>query len=51
MTPEQAFDIIYQLARMATVNGDVGDKRDEAIKIAKEMMKTPEAEEDDGGTS
>ena len=50
MTPEQAFDIIYQLARMATVNGDVGDKRDEALKIAKEMMKTPE-EDQDGGPS
>ena len=44
MTPEQAFEIIYQLSRMAVVNGEVGDKRDEALKVAREMMKTPEEE-------
>lgn len=38
MTTKEAFDIVHQLARAAPVNGDVGDKRDEALAVIKNMM-------------
>jgi len=47
MKPEQAYEIIYQLARAASVNGEVGDKRDEALKIAKKLMVSKKDKKDD----
>lgn len=44
MKKEEAFNIVHQLARMAQVNGDVGDKRDEALDILKELA-IPEKDE------
>lgn len=46
MTPEQAYDIIDQLIGTVSVNREVGRKRDEALKVAKEMMKTEEEKKD-----
>jgi len=47
MTPEQAYDIIDQLIGTVAVNREIGRKRDEALKVAKEMMKSEEEKKED----
>jgi len=37
MTPSEAYEIVYQLARMTAVNADVGEKRDEALRVLKKL--------------
>ena len=38
MTSTEAYELIHQLARIAAVNGDIGDKRDEALSVLKRMV-------------
>lgn len=38
MTSQEAYGLIHQLARLTAVNGEVGDKRDEALAVLKEMV-------------
>lgn len=37
MTPKEAYDFIYRLVRNCPVIGDVGDTRDEALKVLKKF--------------
>ena len=41
MTETEALDIVTQLARATAVNGEVGDKRDEAIAVLKALVDKP----------
>lgn len=47
MTPEQAYEIIDQLIGTVAVNREVGKKRDEALMVANQMMKSEEKKEDE----
>ena len=38
MDVKQAYDLMHQLARLTAVNGEVGDKRDEALAVLREMV-------------
>lgn len=38
MELKEAFDITYQLARAAPVNGEIGDKRDQALAMLKKLV-------------
>ena len=38
MTPQEAYEILYQLSRATPVVGDVGDKREEALAIIKKLI-------------
>ncbi len=42
MTPTEAYDLIYRLARMTAVNGEVGDKRDQALAVMKKLTEKGE---------
>jgi len=38
MPDKEAYEIVYQLSRMAQVNADIGDKRDEALSVLKKLV-------------
>ena len=42
MTPEQAFNLLRELIRKLQVNADVGDARDEALKVIAKLVPVAE---------
>lgn len=46
MNAQEAYELIYQLARATPVNGDIGDKREEALEVIRKLIadaeKTPD---------
>jgi len=40
MTPVEAWKVVHQIARTAPVPGDVGDARDEALEILRQLAET-----------
>ena len=42
MTPMEAWKVVHQLARAAPVVGNVGDARDEALEVLKQLAEVAE---------